>query len=80
MPISLIDGCLRLLPKPDVVPSFAKKLGAVAVVTDMSPLRDPMRWAREVAEDLTEAGDGMPLFQVLKTDAWVRGIVDRVAC
>lgn len=36
----------------------------MAVVTDMSPLRDPMRRAREVAEELTMAGDGTPLFQV----------------
>lgn len=36
----------------------------MAVVTDMSPLRDPMRRAREVAEELTRAGDGTPLFQV----------------
>lgn len=55
----------RLCPESDVVPGFAKELGAVAVVTDMSPLRDPMRWAREVAEDLTKAGDNTPLFQVL---------------
>ncbi|CAM9717520.1 unnamed protein product [Laminaria digitata] len=55
---------LREVEPRDVVPGFAKKLGAVAVVTDMSPLRDPMRWVREVAEDLTEAGDNTPLFQV----------------
>ena len=48
-----------------MVPGFAKELGAVAVVTDMSPLRNPMRWVREVAEGLTEEGDNMPLFQVL---------------
>lgn len=49
---------------PDVVPSFAKEVGAVAVVTDMCPLRDPTRRASEVAEELSKAGDGMPLFQV----------------
>eukprot|EP00752_Nemacystus_decipiens_P015161 g13506.t1 len=48
----------------DVVPGFAKEVGARAVVTDMSPLRDPIRRAHEVAEELTNAGHGMPLFQV----------------
>ncbi|CAM9851296.1 unnamed protein product [Ectocarpus fasciculatus] len=52
----------------DVVPAFAKELGALAVVTDMCPLRDPTRRASEVAEELTKSGDGTPLFQAI-TDA-----------
>lgn len=48
----------------DVVPALAKEMDALAVVTDMSPLRDPMRWAYEVGNELTKAGDGTPLFQV----------------
>lgn len=55
---------VRSVPPPDVVPGFAKELGAVAVVTDMCPLRDPTRRASEVAEELSKAGDGVPLFQV----------------
>lgn len=50
------------------MPGLAKELDALAVVTDMSPLRDPSRWAREVAEDLSMAGDRRPLFQVDKTN------------
>lgn len=49
---------------PDVVPGFAKEVKAVAVVTDMCPLRDSKRRASEVAEELTNAGDDMPLFEV----------------
>lgn len=48
----------------DVLPGFAKELGAVAVVTDMCPLRDSKRRTNEVAEELTNAGDKMPLFEV----------------
>lgn len=50
----------------DVVPALAKEMDALAVVTDMSPLRDPMRWALEVGDELTKAGDRRPLFQVPK--------------
>lgn len=46
------------------MPAFAKEMDASAVVTDMSPLRDPMRWVRVVGDKLAEAGDGRPLFQV----------------
>lgn len=46
------------------MPDLAKELDAIAVVTDMCPLRDPLRWAHEVSEELAEAGDGTPLFQV----------------
>lgn len=62
-----LPGCYLGLPlrlPPDVVPGFAKELGAVAVVTDMCPLRDPTRRAHEVAEELTKTGHGLPLFQV----------------
>ncbi|CAM9789414.1 unnamed protein product [Ectocarpus sp. 6 AP-2014] len=59
----------------DVVPAFAKELGALAIVTDMCPLRDPTRRAREVAEELTKSGDGTPLFQAI-TDAIFHAIVD----
>ncbi|CAM9435802.1 unnamed protein product [Pylaiella littoralis] len=55
---------LQAAEPADVVPGFAKELGAVAVVTDMCPLRDPTRRASEVAEELSKAGDGVPLFQV----------------
>lgn len=48
----------------EVVPALAKELDAAAVVTDMSPLRDPRRWVRQVADDLTTEGRGRPLFQV----------------
>lgn len=51
------------LPK-DVMPGLAKDLSASAVVTDMSPLRDPQRWVHEVATELNKAGQNMPLFQV----------------
>ncbi|CAM9936669.1 unnamed protein product, partial [Hapterophycus canaliculatus] len=48
----------------DVVPEFAKEMGAVAVVTDMCPLRDSRRRVNEVAEELNNAGDCTPLFEV----------------
>lgn len=57
-------GVYPVLSPPDVVPGFAKEVGAMAVVTDMCPLRDPTRRAHEVAEGLTKAGHGLPLFQV----------------
>lgn len=44
----------------------------MAVVTDMCPLRDPTRRAREVAKELTKSGDGTPLFQAI-TDAAIPG-------
>ncbi|CAM9823819.1 unnamed protein product [Ascophyllum nodosum] len=48
----------------DVVPGLAKELSASAVVTDMSPLRDPRRCVQEVASELNKAGQNTPLFQV----------------
>lgn len=54
-----------LLCDSDVVPALAKDLDAMAVVTDMSPLNEPRRWAHEVAEELAMAGKGTPLFQVM---------------
>lgn len=56
--------CAPFFFPSDVVPGFVKELGAMAVVTDMCPLRDPTRRAREVADELTEAGQGVPLFEV----------------
>lgn len=68
---SLSAVCLTLLiPRDavrcatDVVPALAREVEAIAVVTDMSPLRDPKRWLREVAEHPAIAVDRRPLFQV----------------
>lgn len=54
----------HVVPASDVVPTFAREMDAVAVVTDMSPLRDAMRWVREVGAELVKAKDRRPLFQV----------------
>lgn len=52
-----------LMGKPeDNLPAFAREHRASAVVCDMSPLRVPMNWAREVATRLE--ADNTPLFQV----------------
>jgi len=44
----------------DTVPKFVKKVSAIAVVCDMSPLRVPMAWCKEVATNLY----GVPVYQV----------------
>ncbi|CAM9470126.1 unnamed protein product [Heterosigma akashiwo] len=50
---------------PEVLPGFAQEAGAVAVVTDMSPLRVPAGWARDAAAALDGLGAaGPPLHQV----------------
>lgn len=44
----------------ETIPKFIRKVNAVAVVCDMSPLRVPMVWCKDVAKKLS----GIPLFQV----------------
>jgi len=46
----------------EVLPSFAEEAKACAVVTDMSPLRVPMKWVNDTGGSLEAAG--IPLFQV----------------
>lgn len=69
-----LRACSRSLLGADVVPALAKKLNALAVVTDMSPLRIPKRWVEEVSGALGEAGDSRPLFQVL-TYPCIRSVI-----
>eukprot|EP00930_Biecheleria_cincta_P051447 TRINITY_DN36638_c0_g1_i1.p1 TRINITY_DN36638_c0_g1~~TRINITY_DN36638_c0_g1_i1.p1 ORF type:complete len:534 (-),score=107.33 TRINITY_DN36638_c0_g1_i1:68-1669(-) len=44
----------------DTIPKFISKVNAVAVVCDMSPLRVPMAWCKDVAKKLA----GVPMIQV----------------
>lgn len=45
----------------DTLPALVRKEAAIAVVCDMSPLRVPMSWCKDVAKKLD---GGVPLFQV----------------
>jgi deoxyribodipyrimidine photo-lyase len=56
IPFHLLRGLAK-----DTVPAFAAEYDALAVVCDMSPLREPMQWARDVAASLPK---GIPLYQV----------------
>lgn len=51
----------------------------MAVVTDMSPLNEPRRWAHEVAEELATTGKGTPLFQVMCSTGTVQSMCTTVA-
>ncbi len=53
----------------ETVPQFVRENGAVAVVTDMSPLRVPMGWATGVAAELVRDGGWRGDFLL-----WERGI------
>lgn len=57
IPFHLLHG----LPK-DTVPEFAKRYNAAAVVCDMSPLRTPLAWVKDVGASLDTCK--IPLLQV----------------
>jgi deoxyribodipyrimidine photo-lyase len=57
IPFHLLSGAAA-----DNVPQFARDNHAAAVICDMSPLRVPMEWCREVASKLD--ADNIPLLQV----------------
>eukprot|EP00933_Yihiella_yeosuensis_P069731 TRINITY_DN7663_c2_g1_i1.p1 TRINITY_DN7663_c2_g1~~TRINITY_DN7663_c2_g1_i1.p1 ORF type:complete len:561 (+),score=122.84 TRINITY_DN7663_c2_g1_i1:28-1710(+) len=53
---------LKMGKASEAVPALCKKLGATAVVCDMSPLRVPKQWSQDVAKSCN--GQKVPVIQV----------------
>lgn len=54
-------------PAGDVLPGFVSERHLGAVVTDFSPLREPLKWLEDVKKKLPE---DVPLIQVKGSASW----------